>query len=351
MGEEKAAIHWRAIGLDQLSEQVNRVSLLQCSTKGVEIEVATTIKVDEDASRPDKLKEDGSQFLLFGIDQLMSVEALNDFCAAHHIDYEHLAGSNKQEKIKSLINRLTAQDRLIELLVALGDILTSMGIPVPDELQRAIDSGGHFSQPQQLPGAHFECSYNYRVFASGDLLISVHVNPVSAETPFLPRLGLQMTLPSGFEQFTWYGRGPHETYCDRKEGAQVGVYTGTVDGQYVPYIVPEENGNKTDVRWVALTNSNGIGLLATSDRLFEVSAHHYTIGNLTKARHTYELDRREEIYLNLDYAQSGLGSASCGPGRLEKYQLKPQEFQFTIRLKPFSAQRESPMTISKQSPV
>ena len=61
----------------------------------------------------------------------------------------------------------------------------------------------------------------------------------------------------GYEQFTWYGRGPHETYMDRKEGAQVGVYRGTVDEQFVPYVVPEENGNKTDVRWVTLTNTDG----------------------------------------------------------------------------------------------
>jgi len=168
------------------------------------------------------------------------------------------------------------------------------------------------------------------------------------EVPFLPRIGLQMRLPGGYEQFTWYGRGPHETYVDRKEGAQAGVYSGTLDEQYVPYVVPQENGNKTEVRWVALTNSEGLGLLVVGMPLLEVSAHHYTTEDLTAARHTHELKRRDDVTLNLDYAQSGLGSASCGPGRLEKYQLKPEQVRFAVRLRPFSANTDSPMALSKQ---
>ena len=89
--------------------------------------------------------------------------------------------------------------------------------------------------------------------------------------PFLPRIGLQLHLPEGYEQLTWYGRGPHETYVDRNEGAQVGVYRSTVDEQFVPYVVPQENGNKTDVRWVTLTNTDGMGIHASADRLLEVS--------------------------------------------------------------------------------
>jgi beta-galactosidase/evolved beta-galactosidase subunit alpha len=69
---------------------------------------------------------------------------------------------------------------------------------------------------------------------------------------------------------------------------------------------------------------------------------------LTLARHTHELKRREDITLNLDYGQSGLGSASCGPGRLEKYQVKAEEIRYSVRLRPFSTQAESPMTLSKQ---
>jgi hypothetical protein len=126
------------------------------------------------------------------------------------------------------------------------------------------------------------------------------------------------------------------------------MYSGTVDGQYVPYVVPQENGNKTDVRWVALTNAGGIGLLTMGMPLLNVSAHHFTAQDLTQATHTYELKRRDDITLNLDYAQSGVGNASCGPGVLPQYILEPREIRFKLRLRPFSAQDGPPSALSKQ---
>ena len=179
-------------------------------------------------------------------------------------------------------------------------------------------------------------------------MIETRVLP-SEKLPPLPRIGLQMQLPGGYETITWYGRGPHEAYCDRKEGAQVGVYSGTVDEQYVPYIVPQENGNKTDVRWVALTDRDGVGLLAVGIPLMEVSAHHFTTEDLTDAKHTYELKRRDHIVLNLDYKQSGLGGASCGPGTLPQYLVEPRPLEYSLRLRPFSVKVASPMELSKQT--
>jgi beta-galactosidase/beta-glucuronidase len=193
----------------------------------------------------------------------------------------------------------------------------------------------------------FDCEIIYAVYGSGDVVIEARILP-SEKLPPLPRIGLQMQLPGGYETFTWYGRGPHETYCDRKEGAQVGVYSGTVDEQYVPYIVPQENGNKTDVRWVALTDRHGVGLLAVGMPLLEVSAHHFTPEDLTGARHTHDLKWRDYITLNLDYKQSGLGGASCGPGTLPQYLIEPRPIQYRLRLRPFSAKVASPTELTKQ---
>ncbi|MEM3715857.1 MAG: glycoside hydrolase family 2 TIM barrel-domain containing protein [Candidatus Bathyarchaeia archaeon] len=193
----------------------------------------------------------------------------------------------------------------------------------------------------------FRCTYIYRIYGSGDIIIETHVQPVEGLPPHLPRIGLQMTIPRGFENITWFGRGPHENYRDRKEGAPVGVYSGTVDEQYVPYIKPQENGNKTDVRWVALTNAFGFGLLAVGLQLMEISAHHYTAEDFDRAKHTHELKRREDITLNLDYMQSGLGGGSCGPDTLPQYLVKPEPVCFKIRLRPISP-GESPMELSKQ---
>jgi len=173
--------------------------------------------------------------------------------------------------------------------------------------------------------ACFECDYMYTIYGSGDVLVDAHIVPAS-EMPPLPRVGLQMRLPGRYNRFTWYGRGPHETYADRKLGAKVGVYSGSVDDQYVAYVVPQENGNKTDVRWVALTDMDrdGVGLLVVGMDLFNVSAHHFTTEDLTRATHVHELKRRDDITLNLDYAQSGLGNESCGPGVLSQYLLDPR---------------------------
>lgn len=208
-----------------------------------------------------------------------------------------------------------------------------------------IIAQSYVSAPDRVDG--FDCETVYAVYSSGDVVIETRVLP-SEKLPPLPRIGLQMQLPGGYETFTWYGRGPHETYRDRKEGAQVGVYSGTVDEQYVPYIVPQENGNKTDVRWVALTDRDGVGLLVVGMPVMEVSAHHFAPEDLTDARHTYELKRQDHIILSLDYKQSGLGGASCGPRTLPQYLIEPRPVQYSLRLRPFSVKIASPMELSKQ---
>jgi hypothetical protein len=207
-------------------------------------------------------------------------------------------------------------------------------------------------------GPAFSCTYRYTVFGSGDVVIKTAVTP-RRELPPLPRIGLQVRLPGAFDQFAWYGRGPHESYADRKESARIGLYRGTVQDQYVPYIFPQENGNKTDVRWAAVTDVNGMGLLAApaltaesrESRLdsdypisnpeprissLNVSVHHYTTEDFTSARHTYELVRRDETILNLDHAQAPLGSASCGPGPLDKYLVKAEPSAFSVVLRPLA---------------
>jgi beta-galactosidase/beta-glucuronidase len=191
----------------------------------------------------------------------------------------------------------------------------------------------------------FGCTYVYTVYGSGDVVIETQVRPGYQQAP-LPRLGLQLRLPQGLETMTWFGPGPHECYSDRKASGRIGHYSGTVDEQHVPYVTPQENGNKIDVRWAAFTDDQGVGLLAVGMPLLNVTAHHYTTESLTAARHWHELERCEEIVLNLDYAQSGLGTASCGPGTLPQYLLPAVDTTFGLRLRPL-AQGDSPNALSK----
>jgi beta-galactosidase/beta-glucuronidase len=201
----------------------------------------------------------------------------------------------------------------------------------PARIELDIDSvlgGYHLSR---IADVH----YRYIITDDGAIRVETTFTPV-AKLPRLPKLGLQLLLGPGFDQFTWYGRGPQESYIDMKSAADVGLYSGTVAQQYVPHVRPQESGNKSDVRWAAVTNSAGIGLLATADSLLNVSVHHYTTEDLTAARHTYDLPKRDLTEFNLDYLQAPLGSNSCGPGPQHRYirSVEPTTFAITLRPAP-----------------
>jgi beta-galactosidase len=191
--------------------------------------------------------------------------------------------------------------------------------------------------------------YVYTIRGSGEVELA-HSFELREDLPPLPRAGVTVILPGGYESFAWHGRGPHESYADRKLGARVGVYRGTVDEQHVAYVRPQENGNKTDVRWAALTDDRGTGLLVVGMPLLEVGVHHYTDRDLAQAAHAHQLPRRDDITLHLDLAQSGLGSESCGPGVLPHYRLEAKEYSYRLRLRPLSGPRESTAELSKWVP-
>ena len=136
----------------------------------------------------------------------------------------------------------------------------------------------------------------------------------------LPRLGVRFVFAPGFENLAWYGRGPFENYSDRKRAAMVGRYSGSVTGQYVPYIVPQEHGNHTDTRWLSLDNGRTSVRISALGPL-EFSASHFTAEDLFAAAHTCDLKPRAETILNLDYRQRGLGTASCGPDTGISYRI------------------------------
>jgi beta-galactosidase/beta-glucuronidase len=184
----------------------------------------------------------------------------------------------------------------------------------------------------------FACTYTYTIYGSGDVRLDVHGVPTGSwpETT-LPKIGLQMTLPLAQRRVAWFGRGPGESYIDTKQAGRFGLWQADVEALATPYIFPQENGNRCDVSWVALTNASGVGLLAIGQPTLDFSAHRFTAMDFETARHTYDLTPREEITLNLDYRHNGIGSASCGPRPWEQYLLKVEEFRFGVRLSPVSA--------------
>jgi len=177
----------------------------------------------------------------------------------------------------------------------------------------------------------FQHRARYQLLPSGELRVE-NVVRVANDLYDVPRVGVTMMLRPGLEKLEWYGRGPWDNYSDRKASAMIGRYVSTVSDQYVPYIMPQEHGNKTDVRWFTLTDENGRGVQFIGQPAMEFSASHFTADDLYRATHTYELTPRAEVVVNVDYAQRGLGTASCGPDTLEQYQLRAREYRFAYRV-------------------
>lgn len=187
--------------------------------------------------------------------------------------------------------------------------------------------------------AGFEHNCDYTVFGNGSIAVDNLIVPIGS-VGVLPRLGVQMTLPADYERLIWYGRGPHENYVDRRDSADVGLYESTVTEQYEPYAMPQETGNREDVRCAALLDKDGFGLLVAGDPTVSFAALHYTAGDLNDARHLNELTPRPEVIVCVDYGQTGLGNASCGPATLEEYRLNPRPYQYGFSLRPFDANEQ-----------
>jgi len=195
--------------------------------------------------------------------------------------------------------------------------------------------------------AAFDCSYTYTVFGNGDIGLEVQGTPRGVWPATLPRIGLEMILPGVLDHVRWLGRGPGESYADTKQAARWGLWRAGVDDLFTPYVRPQENGNHTDTRWVALQDTRGAGLLAAGDPTLNFSAHRFTTEDLDQAQHTYELAPRPTITLHLDHKQNGVGSGSCGPGVMPPYQLHAEPFVFRVCFRPLVPGGGNPLALGR----
>jgi len=184
-------------------------------------------------------------------------------------------------------------------------------------------------------------------YANGGIVLSGEIDP-RGELPSLPRVGFTFAMPSIFEHFAWYGLGPHATYVDRKDSGKLGLWKSTVTAQHEDYVFPQENGNHTGTRWATLTDNRATGLLVIGQPSTDISVSHFTALDLTHAKHTTDLHPRREVIVNLDHAQTGLGSNSCGPGPLDKYVLKATNHKWSVRLRPYALDADTPWRLAKR---
>lgn len=185
-----------------------------------------------------------------------------------------------------------------------------------------------------------EAVTSYTFHANGSVSVKVKGTPKGQNLPrTLPRIGLVMELPLGFQKTEWFGRGPGESYCDSKLSQPIGKYSAsTVDELWVDYEVPQESSNRTDVRWVSVSDSK-TALLAQfvekgERKLFDFQVSHYDMQDVAAAAHPHELrkKKKENVVLRLDAEHHGLGSGSCGPRTLDEYALLCEPFEFEVLL-------------------
>ena len=178
----------------------------------------------------------------------------------------------------------------------------------------------------------FKVFYDYIIHGNGEMEISTRVSARGNMTKWIPKIGLQMELPREFQKMEWFGRGPFENYPDRKTGAKTGIYRTRVEDDFVPYIIPQDYGNRCDVHWFKLTNGEGRGVYIHSDQLFNFSAQKYSTENLDRAHYPFQLKEEELVTVNLDHQVTGVGGTANSV--LNPYRVAPGEYEFTFFIKP-----------------
>ncbi len=150
----------------------------------------------------------------------------------------------------------------------------------------------------------------------------------------MPRFGMQLAVPKEFNQVTWYGRGPHETYWDRKTGSEIAIHHNTVDNWNHRYLHPQDVGNRTEVRWLTFTNRSGQGLKVLGTKPLSISAWPFTLADLAAARHPFELPRCDINVVHMDRKLHGVGGDnSWGAKTHPKYTLsgnKDHDYTFVL---------------------
>ncbi|MDH6305391.1 beta-galactosidase [Parabacteroides sp. PF5-5] len=159
-----------------------------------------------------------------------------------------------------------------------------------------------------------DCSVEYTVYPDGAMKTTFSFTPGEKALPEMPRFGMYLVLDGAFDQMTWLGRGPHENYWDRKTGADIDVYKASVWEQYHPYVRAQETANKTDVRWTALQNTSGEGILVkAATEPLSVSAWNFSMEDIryipstVQRIHGGSIEKKDMVWLNIDNKQMGVG--------------------------------------------
>ena len=207
----------------------------------------------------------------------------------------------------------------------------------------------HFSVLSMAFG--FKASYRYRIYGDGWMTLDLKLKgfKYSKFVPeFIPRIGIEMKLPKEMRSVAWYGLGPEENYPDMKSASVMGVYRTDVDGMHVEYAMPQENGHRCQVKWLAVGNETE-SLLICAEKEVGIDVHDYTIQDLAAAKHVGEIRRCQETIVHIDMKHSGLGTNACGEE--QTYANKTRINDYEMKLTFGSASNDSLIVESKKAKV
>jgi beta-galactosidase len=222
-----------------------------------------------------------------------------------------------------------------------------------DQKPQKTKDGFVFSTSYVFPNSIAELNIQYTLNNSGELRVNYNFTPFEADLPKIPRLGINMILPNTFTNMDWYGRGPHETYWDRKTSGKIGIYEGYIEEEFHRYPRPQETGNKTDVRWMALESTDLRVTVKPTDRQFlSCSAWPFKTLELdfvagkdggesasglvpVTSKHGAFIKTGQVVQWNVDHLQMGVGGDTSW-GRLvhDEYTIPPKSYQYSFAIIP-----------------
>ncbi|GHE47132.1 glycoside hydrolase family 2 TIM barrel-domain containing protein [Sphingobacterium griseoflavum] len=188
----------------------------------------------------------------------------------------------------------------------------------------------------RLSGDSAQLHVRYTVYKDGTVGVDYRLH-TTAQLPNIPKVGMQLGINPQFDSIQYYGLGALENYADRAYGFDLGVYSSNIDDFMEPYLYPQENGNRMDVRWFSLQNKK-YGLMVTGKQPLQMSAWPFSQAQISQIKHWYKLKKESRITLNIDYLQMGIGGNDTWTDvsqPLEKYQIPAKDYQYSFRLKPF----------------
>ncbi len=209
-----------------------------------------------------------------------------------------------------------------------------------DSILKVSESEIHIIFNFNLPDIDSKYRSEYVVTGNGEVIVNNSFVPGKDSLPELPRFGMYIGMPAEYENLKWFGRGPYENYQDRYTASFVGIYSSKVADQFIPYVRPQETGNKTDVRWLTLINNNGKGLKFTGMPVLSISALPYAMEDLDpglkkKNIHPADLEKRNQVYVNLDLIQMGVGGDdSWGAKPYDRYRVFPKNYSYSFKISP-----------------